>query len=225
MTMTPAIDNAALARRFLPSRWSPDRYHYYYARSKLATDPVYGGVLQAQDGCDAPLLALGCGIGLLAHYLRAAGRSMPYVGVDVDAGKIAVAERGLRNQPLEDVRFAVRDVGRDAFEHHGSVAILDVLQYLSADAQTQLLTTVAAMLTPGARLVIRSGLRDDSARSRFTRFADWFARASGWMETRPDHFPTREQFETILTGLGLATDIRPFRGNTPFNNWLIVARR
>ena len=116
MTMTPAIDNAALARRFLPSRWSPDRYHYYYARSKLATDPVYGGVLQALDGCDAPLLDLGCGIGLLAHYLRAAGRSMPYVGVDVDAGKIAVAERGLRNQPLEDVRFAVRDVGRDVIE-------------------------------------------------------------------------------------------------------------
>lgn len=223
--MTPAIDNAELARRFLPSRFSPDRYHYYYARSKLATDPVYGGVLQALDGCDAPLLDLGCGIGLLAHYLRAAGRSMSYVGVDVDAGKIRVAERGLRNAPLPDVSFAVRHVGRDAFTHRGSVAILDVLQYLPADAQAHLLRTVAAMLTEDGRLVIRSGLRDDSARSRFTRFADWFARASGWMETRPEHFPTREQFETTLYGLGLKTDIRPFRGNTPFNNWLIVARR
>lgn len=223
--MTAAASAATIAQRFLPSPHSFDRYHYYYARAKLATDPVYAGVLEALAGCDAPLLDLGCGIGLLAHHLRAAGRTMPYTGVDVDAGKIRVAERGLRNAGLHEVRFAVRDIGRDAFEHHGSVAILDVLQYLSADAQRHLLGTVAGMLAPGARLVIRSGLRDDSARSRLTRSADWFARLSGWMDTRPEHFPTREQFQTTLGELGLQADIRPFRGNTPFNNWLIVAQR
>src|SRR5690606_6405880 len=107
----------------------------------------------------------------------------------------------------------------------GSVAILDVLQYLDAPAQARLLTDTVAMLTPGARLVIRSGLGDDSRRGRTTRITDRLAHLAGWMQETPKRYPTRASLESTLTGAGLAVDFRPLYGNTPFNNWLVVAQR
>src|SRR3546814_12719779 len=59
------------------------------------------------------------------------------------------------------VRFEVVDLAHHRPQHEGSVAILDVLQYLRAPAQRQLLENVIAMLTPGARPVIRTGLRSE----------------------------------------------------------------
>ena len=47
-----------IARAFLPVRWWGNRYDYYYTREKLASDPLYPGVLQALRGTEAPLLDL-----------------------------------------------------------------------------------------------------------------------------------------------------------------------
>ena len=77
-----------IARAFLPMRWWGNRYDYYYTREKLASDPLYPGVLQALRGTDAPLLDLGCGLGLLAHALARDGQALAYYGVDNDAPKI-----------------------------------------------------------------------------------------------------------------------------------------
>ncbi len=217
--------SAAIARAFLPTPNSFDRYHYYYARAKLATDPVYDGVLDALRGTQQPLLDIGCGIGLLAHALHADGQALAYAGMDVDARKIAAAHIGARNASLRDTRFAVADIAREPPRHHGSVAILDVLQYLSEPGQRHLLHLCAReWLAEGGRLVIRSGLREDNTRSRVTRVADRLARVVGWMQAQPQHFPSREWFAQQFQALELRFDMQPLRGNTPFNNWLIVAR-
>src|SRR5690606_14678778 len=109
--------------------------------------------------------------------------------------------------------------------HRGSVAILDVLQYLDAQAQGALLDDAAAMLTPGARLVIRSGLGDASSRGRTTRVTDRLAHLAGWMQEIPKRYPTRAELETRLSAAGLSVTFQPLYGNTPFNNWLVVAQR
>lgn len=215
----------AIAAAFLPSRFSLDRYHYYYARAKLASDPLYPGVVAALRGCDAPLLDLGCGIGLLAHALRADGQAMRYAGVDFDAGKIAVANAAATRAKLADVAFATCDLARECPSHQGSVALLDVLQYLPNDAKQRLLDETIVLLAPGSRLVIRSGLHDGSARSRATGFVDRVANAIGWMRSAPLDYPTRDWFERRLADAGLAADFRPLHGRTPFNNWLVVATR
>ena len=219
------MNAAAIADAFVEPRWPPRRYHYYYVRGKLASDPLYPGVVAALRGCDAPLLDLGCGIGLLAHALRADGQAMRYAGVDFDAGKIAVANTAAARAKLDDVAFATCDLLRQCPPHRGSVALLDVLQYLPDAAQERVLDDAIAMLEPGARLVIRSGLHDDNARGRTTRMVDRLANAIGWMRSAPLRYPTRDWFERKLADAGLAADFRPLHGRTPFNNWLIVATR
>lgn len=214
-----------IARAFLPASKLGNRYDYYYVQAKLRTDPLYPGVLAALRGSDAPLLDLGCGLGLLAHALHADGRRLAYHGVDIDANKIARARKIATKTGLHDARFEVVDLARGHPGHAGSVAILDVLQYLDADGQRALLGDVIAMLTPGARLVIRSGLGDDSRRGRTTRITDAIAHFAGWMQVLPKCYPTREGLRAQLEGAGLRATFSPLYGATPFNNWLIVAER
>ena len=218
-------NSSTIADAFVEPRWPPRRYHYYYVRGKLASDPLYPGVVAALRGCDAPLLDLGCGIGLLAHALRADGQAMAYAGVDFDTGKIAVANTAAERARLADVAFASCDLLRERPPHRGSVALLDVLQYLPDAVQERVLDDAIAMLEPGARLAIRSGLHDDNARGRTTRMVDRLANAIGWMRSAPLRYPTRDWFERKLADAGLAADFRPLHGRTPFNNWLIVATR
>ena len=214
-----------IARAFLPERALGNRYDYYYTLTKLRTDPLYPGVLDALRGCGAPLLDLGCGLGLLAHALRRDGQAMAYRGVDIDAPKIERARRIAARAALADTRFDVVDLAAGYPPHAGSVAILDVLQFLTREQQATLLDASIAMLVPGSALVMRAALDDGGARIRRTRAGDRFAALTGWMPDRPKHYPTIDELRTRFDAAGLAAEITPWFGNTPFNNWLIVARR
>ncbi|UNK42155.1 class I SAM-dependent methyltransferase [Luteimonas sp. S4-F44] len=214
-----------IARAFLPRHPLGNRYDYYYTLTKLRTDPLYPGVLQALRPTSAPVLDLGCGLGLLAHALRADGQALPYAGVDIDAAKIRRGREVAARAGLADVQLDVLDLAAGLPAHQGSVAILDVLQYLSHERQRALLDEVIAMLAPGALLVIRSGLADGSTRSRTSRITDRLANVAGWMQERARCYPTADGLRTQLEGAGLATTLRPLYGDTPFNNWLIVGRR
>lgn len=214
-----------IASAFLPDFALGNRYDYYYVQGKLRSDPLYPGALVALRGSTAPLLDLGCGLGLLAHALRGEGQAMAYRGVDTDAAKIARATRAARRASLADATFEVVDLARTLPQHHGSVALLDVLQYLDLEAQQRLLAGMSAMLTPEAALVIRSPVADDGGRSRTTRLFDGLAHRIGWMGMRPQHYPTLDGLRAALESHGLHVDCTPLYGRTPFNNWLIVARR
>ncbi|MGY1426341.1 methyltransferase domain-containing protein [Lysobacter sp. A289] len=200
-----------------------NHWDYYYSRGKLGSDPLYPGVCAALRGSTQPLLDLGCGLGLLAHALREDGLALGYRGVDNDAGKIARASGAAQRQGLVDVAFDCIDLARGLPDHRGSVAILDVLQFLAPDAQHRTLDTTIAMLTPGARLVIRTGLDDGSARARVTHAVDVFSRLVGWMNTAPRRYPDEATLRERFDAAGLRSRFTPLYGNTPFNNWLVVA--
>ncbi|MET0813945.1 MAG: class I SAM-dependent methyltransferase, partial [Pseudoxanthomonas sp.] len=195
------------------------------SRAKLGSDPLYPGVLQALRGSEAPLLDLGCGLGLLAHALRLDGQALAYRGVDNDAAKIARAQNVADKNGLADTSFEVVDLANVTPQHQGSVAILDVLQYLDADDQQRLIASVVAMLVPGGRLVIRTALGDDSRRGRTSRITDRLANLIGWMQFRPRCYPDAPALRAQLDAAGLHTTFSPLYGNTPFNNWLIVAAK
>ncbi|WP_407910505.1 class I SAM-dependent methyltransferase [Lysobacter claricitrinus] len=214
-----------IARAFLPERSFGNRWHYYYTRTKLGSDPLYPAVANALRDTRAPLLDLGCGIGLLAHTLREAGVDLPYRGVDIDAAKIERARRVAARSSLRDVTFDAVDLAHVMPEHSGSVALLDVLQYIDTAAQVRVLDAVTSMLAPGARLFIRSGLETPGWRARTSKAFDTFAAVAGWMYSAPHRYPEEALLRGRLDAAGLRYDITPLNGNTPFNNWQIVAWR
>lgn len=224
-----SLDNAdatAIARAFLPaSRWG-NRSTYYYVRAKLGSDPLYDGVLQALPDDGLPLLDLGCGLGLLGHVMRRRGRAQPYLGVDLDAGKIDRGERAVRRAALAALDLRPLDIQQPLPGHSGHVAVLDVLHYLDAPAQAALLQAAAERVAPGGMLVLRIPLDTGDGRDRTTRLADRLGWLSGWMRTRPRHYPSADALQQLLSRAGLvAAAPSPLHGRTPFNSWLLVATR
>lgn len=205
-----------ISRRF-PGRWLQG-----YVRGKLGTDPVYAAAAGVTGAPPAPVLDIGCGIGLFAHYLQALGRGQGYLGIDNDARKI-----GIGRQAAGDGRGIRLEQGScealPAWQGH--VVILDLLHYLAATAQQRLLREVPSRVAPGAALVIRSVLRDRSWRFSVTRFEEFFMHGIRWMPKGAEHYPELEEIETPLAAAGMTVQASPLWGNTPFNSYLIVARR
>ncbi|MGH8080908.1 MAG: methyltransferase domain-containing protein [Lysobacter sp.] len=214
-----------IARAYLPEHPLGSRWDYYYSRAKLGSDPLYPGVSEALRGTQAPLLDLGCGLGLLAHTLHADGIRLPYRGVDSDTAKIRRAIRAAARIGLEHVRFETMDLARELPRHRGSVVILDVLQFIPYPQQALAIDAMIAMLTPGAKLVIRTGLDDGTGRARITRAVDLFSRALGWMNAMPRYYPDGDALRARLSAAGLQVEFTPLFGRTPFNNWRIVASK
>lgn len=202
----------------------PGRWDRNYVAAKLRTDPLYGAIAKELGGIDYPLLDVGCGIGLLAFFLRAKGVDTSIHGVDYDDRKIEVATQVATESGTQDVSFHHQDVRNGLPEHAGNVCILDILQFFDPQQQQILLENAAARVVTGGKLIVRSGLRDSSLRFKFTVLGDWLAKATRWMQAGPTHYPSSGDFHRILSSYG-TVKISPLWGGTPFNNHLIVLTR
>lgn len=202
----------------------PGKWNRNYVASKLRTDPLYTALAGNLRGSELPLLDLGCGLGLLALFLRAEGITVPIHGLDYDTRKIESARVAVKTSGTTGVTFSHHDARGGLPEHRGNVSILDILQFFTPVQQEELLGLAASRVAPGGKLVIRSGLRDDSFRFKVTVAGDLLARATFWMKAAPTHYPTAADFKRILAPYGEVT-VTPLWGATPFNNHLIVLSR
>ena len=80
-------------------------------------------------------------------------------------------------------------------------------------------------IAPGGKLVIRTGLDDGSTRARTTRRIDVLSRIVHWMPSAPKAYPDADAMRAKFEAAGLRATFTPLYGNTPFNNWRIVATR
>lgn len=196
-----------------------------YIRSKLASDPVYAATAALIAGSPLPLLDIGCGIGLLGQYLHAQGHRQPYLGLDHDSRKIAAGRMAVRRAGVDAVMSLQHADVADLPPMHGNVALLDVLHYLPAERQPALLRAAIRHLAPQGCLIIRNVLREPNWRFHATRIEEFFLRVSGWIPGGAQHYPVAGELRAPLENAGLEARIEPLRGWTPFNSYLIVARR
>jgi SAM-dependent methyltransferase len=192
----------------------PTRFLRAYVRSKIRLDPVYDAVFERIRGSDEPLFDIGCGIGILALYLRARGVRAGIRGVDHDERKIAIAR-----SVMPDGTFDVADA-RTANHTRGTIVLIDLLHYFHGEEQARILANAAANANT---VIIRDAIRDGSWRYRITYMQEMFARALRWLRADLLHFPTRE--DVIRPFVGFHVDVVPLHGRTPFNNYLFVFRR
>ncbi len=197
------------------------RPHHYYVRVKLALDPLYRAAAATFQDQPGPILDIGCGLGLLACYLRECGLANPILGIDNDQAKVAAAEAAARG--YAEVRFQLQAVDAALPPFRGHVVLFDVLQYLPPAAQLPLLREAAARLAPDGLLLMRSGLREPGWRFRLTLMAERLALLVRWLPP-PTIFPTRAELTSMFHAAGLEPEFRPLWGRTPFNNYLVLGR-
>lgn len=218
--MTPTLAQLENIAALCERRWD-----FFYTRSKLASDPVYQAVVREIGQSELPVLDIGCGIGLLAHYLRTCGHTAPITGFDYDQRKIASASDMVIKSGRQGLAFSAGDARTGLPDFTGHVVILDILQFFTPEEQNALLKAAAARVAPGGKLVIRTCLRDSSGRYKITVLGDYLAKMTFWMKDAPTAYPDADQFREVLSGEGLNVEISPLWGGTPFNNHLIVAQR
>jgi 2-polyprenyl-3-methyl-5-hydroxy-6-metoxy-1,4-benzoquinol methylase len=206
------------------ARAYPRRGDRYYVLSKMRSDPLYAAVHEQIGSSELPLLDLGCGLGLLAFYLRLKGSTMPIHGLDYDGRKIRDAKVAAERLGVTGIDFAEHDARQGLPEHSGNVTILDILQFFSPSQQEALVQLAAERVAPGGKLVIRTGLHDETWRFKITVAGDILAKITQWMKAAPMHYPAAEDFRKWLSGYG-RVDVRPLWGSTPFNNHLVVLER
>ncbi|MGJ8634575.1 MAG: class I SAM-dependent methyltransferase [Luteolibacter sp.] len=216
-------EKAAIAKKI--SSLCAGKWMQNYTKTKLKTDPLYDGVYSELQESHLPLLDIGCGMGILAMYLRERGWKNPVAGFDYDPSKIKDGLIMIREGAYPEITLAQGDARTELPEHRGNVTILDIMQFFEDAEQTQLLKSAGARVAPGGKLIIRSGLREKNTRFFITWIGDLFAKFTFWMKAAPIHYPTADFFRKTLESEGFQVEIRPFWGNTPFNNFMILATR
>ena len=206
------------------AREFPTVQERWYVAGKLATDPLYAAVHNIMRTTTEPLLDVGCGMGVLAFYLRQRGWLPTITGVDSDKRKIDTA-CSLAGRFGSDLTFLHGDAGVTLPQHMGSVTVLDMLQYLQPDARAAMLRECAARVTEDGVLVIRTVIMDHSLRFSLSLQTDKMATRVNWIKAIPAYYPTGGELVHILGEVGLIGRFEPLWGRTPFNSWLGVFRR
>jgi 2-polyprenyl-3-methyl-5-hydroxy-6-metoxy-1,4-benzoquinol methylase len=201
----------------------PQRWLRSYVGSKLRRDPIYPTTYELFRGSDEPILDVGCGLGLLAFYLRERGCRQPILGLDLDARK---TRRGSHiASRYRDVDLRCQDIQESIPVFSGNIVLFDVLHYLPLAQQTSLLLRLAPCVAPGGVLVIRDCPRDNSARFWMTYLAEKFAQTVSWNLNTSIHFPSRERIAEAFSENEFQCESRPLWGKLPFNNHLFIFRR
>jgi 2-polyprenyl-3-methyl-5-hydroxy-6-metoxy-1,4-benzoquinol methylase len=216
-----AAHKQALAR--VASRFHSQVLRRYVA-SKMRTDPVYPAVYELMRASAEPVLDAGCGIGLLAFYLRERGFQNPILALDRDQRKIREANR-IAETNYRELVFHEHDVQKRLLPFSGNVAVLDLLHYLPPENQKRLLRRLVDHVARGAVLVLRDCPRDRSARFWLTYLAEKFAQGISWNVATPLYFPSRESICENFRAEEFNRETKPLWGRTPFNNHLFTFQR
>jgi SAM-dependent methyltransferase len=200
-----------------------ERWLRIYVALKLRNDPIYPVAYALLRDSAEPLVDVGCGVGLLAFYLRERNFRQAITGIDRDGRKIGRANAVARDG-YSEVDFLEHDVSKP-FEQRGNIVLFDLLHYLRPNEQLRILERLAAGVAPGGILLIRDCPRDGNARFWLTHWAERFAQTTTWNVQSPLHFPTRADIFAAFPGDEFTSEVEPLSGCLPFNNHLFIFRR
>ena len=190
---------------------------------KMKTDPLFRAVEKVVPA-RGEILDVGCGYGMVAHWLTlfTPGRSVH--GVDFDAEKIRVAQVTARANP--QVTFARRDILEwPEYPACDCALLCDVLHYFPHQHKADVLRKVFAALRPGGCLIVRDAMaKEDSSHRAVARSEKWGV-FLGQNRTRHGlHFEDEKTHLALLREAGFAkVEIRTEAGLG--SNQLLIASK
>ena len=191
-----------------------------FAHWKMKLDPMLPA-LDAVVPRHGFILDLGCGYGLITHWLACFTDTRTFLGVDYDEDKIRVAQRSAPGH--RRIRFEAGDILTHDYPACDAVLLLDVLHYWRPEKQLEILKRVRQALRPGGRLILRDGARAESESHRHVHVWERIATRFGLNKTVEGlHFLTLPELEAALKQAGFARwDIKREAGRG--SNLLLIA--
>ncbi|MHB1294076.1 MAG: class I SAM-dependent methyltransferase [Anaerolineae bacterium] len=165
--------------RIIPSRFLDDIVQYL---------PQSGTVLD-----------LGCGFGLFAQCFAMARPNCRFVGIDLDAQRIALAQRSAERLGLGNVTFMALDAR--AYVPDGPLAAvltLDLMHHLPREDGDAVLAHLTQALIPGGVLLLKDVTTQPRSMLYFTYLMDLLVTRGGAVAYRSEH-----EWRSRLLALGL----------------------
>jgi predicted exporter/SAM-dependent methyltransferase len=171
---------------------------------KMKTDPLFAAV----EGAVPPrgqILDLGCGYGIVAHWLTLFAPERGVLGVDFDADKIRVAQTTTRANAR--VTFEWRDILEwPEYPACDCVLLCDVLHYFPRELKAQVLRKVFQALRPGGCLIVRDACAEETSRHGIVAWSEKWAMRFGQNKTRHGlHFEDEKTHLALLREAGFTS--------------------
>jgi len=234
--MTAHFRRTLLERATQPYR-SAGRFAWKFAQGKLKGDPVFFSLLELgliPDG--KRLIDLGCGQGLLASWLLEA-RALHEAGNWPDNWPAAPKIEniwGLELMPKDVARARAAlgdraqveqgDIRTADFGHTDVAIILDVLHYISYEAQEDVLRRIRAALPAGGTFITRIG---DAAGGLPFYYSNWVDRVVFFLRGHgviPIYCRTTDEWREVLQRCGFEAKSLPMHKGTPFSSVMLIAK-
>jgi cyclopropane fatty-acyl-phospholipid synthase-like methyltransferase len=211
-------------------------FAYFFARGKLDKDPVYRAIIErGLLAGRSHILDLGCGQALLSSWLRAAAsleerghwpgslpaapRPLEIRGIELMARDVARARIALG----ADANITTGDIRQTDFGTADAVVVLDVLHYMKAQSQREVLERVRRALPVGGLLLMRICDAGAGLRFRYTQWVDKVVMLSRGHSSAATHSRSVGEWEHLLSECGFECEAQPMSQGTPFANVLIIA--
>lgn len=199
-----------------------DRWLRGYGKSKVRTDQLYPAALPLIPPGET-VLDLGCGIGLLGLLLEARGLHNDTLGIEWDPAKARFGQR-LANGSVR-ARILCGDLFQVPWPPCTVVAVLDVLHYLPAARQRDLLFRIGAHLPEGGRLLLRAMDSQTRGMAILTRLAEWVAVGCRWNLAPSVHWRPLADLRIDLAGAGFSLLSAPGATGTMAGNQLLLCEK
>ncbi|MDO8925795.1 MAG: class I SAM-dependent methyltransferase [Sideroxyarcus sp.] len=234
--MTARFRRTLLDRASRPYR-SAGHFAWRFANGKLKGDPAFFGLLEhglLPDG--DRLIDLGCGQGLLASWLRearalyetgdwpkdwpAAPKIKNIWGLELMPNDVARARAALGDRAQIDQG----DIRTADFGKADVAIILDVLHYISYEAQEDVLRRIHAALPAGGTFITRIG---DAAGGLPFYYSNWVDRIIFFLRGHgiiPIYCRSTAEWLEVLKRCGFEARSMPMHEGTPFCSVMLIAK-
>lgn len=167
------------------------------------------------------VLDFGCGFGLFSLYYASQARDRQVTGIDLDAARIARAQRSAGKLGLTNVRYEVGDVlAWQPDAPFDAIYMLDVIHHLPAAMVPEFLARIRSFLAPGGILVIKDVADRPYFKMLFTLALDRLM-----VGLEPIRYWPPDELRELLRRLGFEVFRHRMTDVLPYPHVLYVARR
>ena len=219
-----------VAARYAPAdgATAAERSRFHYVRTKLLGDPVARLVADLEGetaGALGEVLDIGTGRGQLPILLVELGRATAARGVDWDAEKVEAGRKAAAAGVALPVALVQGDARTAEVAPADTVLLIDLLHYFTIEEQDAILRRAAAAVRPGGRILVREADTERGLRSAVTLLEERIFTGVRFNRGERVRFRPAREIVARLEEAGLACEVRPAWGKTPFSNVLVVGRR
>jgi SAM-dependent methyltransferase len=137
----------------------------------------------------ARVTEIGCGFGLFSLYFADRYPDLTIHGVDIDEGRIQMADRARRRLGLHNVTFAVDDARQIHIDEGVDACyLLDILHHIPRASTLALIAHAHEQIRPGGVLIIK----DVDTRPRYKMAFTWLLDVIMTKGERPDYWSAAE---------------------------------